>query len=87
MPVSDNISFYVHGGQLCYKTDYSVLGARDSTDDEGLFASVGISYHINESWTADVDDTLYDSDLNLDSATDDCATDDIDDANFSTDLK
>ncbi len=85
--MSDNISLYVRGGQLWYKTDYSVLGARDSTDDEGLFASVGGSYHINESWTAEVDYTLYDSDLNLDSATDDCATDDIDDANFSTDLK
>jgi len=82
LPISDNISLYVRGGQLCYKTYYSVLGARDSTDDEGLFASVGGSYHINESWTAEVDYTPYDSDLNLDSA-----TDDIDDANFSTDLK
>ena len=72
---------------ICYKTDYSVLGARESTDDEGLFAGVGISYHINESWTAEVDYTLYDSDLNLDSATDDCATDDIDNANSSTDFK
>ncbi|GAA0819326.1 porin family protein [Colwellia sp. D2M02] len=82
VPVSDNISIYVRGGQLWYETDYSVLGVNNSADDEGLFAGVGASYHINEDWTVKFDYTVYDNDLDVDSA-----TDDIDDANFSTDLK
>ncbi|UJF20505.1 porin family protein [Shewanella sp. OMA3-2] len=82
LPVTDNISLYVRGGQLWYKTDYSVLGVSDSTDDEGLFAGVGVSYHVNKNWTVKADYTLYDNDLDIESA-----ADDIDNANFSTDLK
>jgi len=82
LPVSDNINIYVRGGQLWYETDYSALGVNDKTDDEGLFAGLGVSYHINEDWSVKFDYTVYDSDLNVDSA-----TDNIDDANFSTDLK
>ena len=82
LPITDNLSIYARGGQLWYETDYDVLGVNDSTDDEGLFAGLGLGYHLNKDWTLKVDYTLYDSDLNIDSA-----TDDIDDANFSTDLK
>ncbi|WP_206696864.1 porin family protein [Marinomonas algicola] len=82
MPVSDNVSVYVRGGQLWYETDYSVLGVRDDIDDEGLFAGLGVSYHINKDLTVKLDYTVYDNDLNVDSA-----TDDIDNADFSTDLK
>lgn len=82
LPVSDNVSVYVRGGQLWYETDYYLLGVKDNTEDEGLFAGVGVSYHINPNWTVKLDYTLYDNDLDVDSA-----IDDIDDANFSTDLK
>ncbi|MDO6427690.1 porin family protein [Thalassotalea sp. 1_MG-2023] len=82
LPVSDNVSVYVRGGQLWYETDYSVFGVKNDYDDEGLFAGLGVSYHINEDWSVKIDYTLYDNDLDVDSA-----TDDIDDANFSTDLK
>ncbi|TYK65839.1 porin family protein [Colwellia echini] len=82
LPVTDNISLYVRGGQLWYETNYSVVGVNDSTSDEGLFAGIGASYHLNEDWTIKVDYTVYDSDLDVSSA-----SDDIDNADFSTDLK
>jgi opacity protein-like surface antigen len=82
LPITNNFSIYARGGQLWYETDYDVLGVNDSTEDEGLYAGLGLGYQLNEDWTLKIDYTLYDSDLNIDSA-----TDDIDDANFSTDLK
>ena len=82
LPITDNISIYVRGGQLWYDTDYSIVGVNNSEDDEGLFAGVGIGYHINEDLTVKFDYTVYDTDLDVESA-----TDNIDDANFSTDLK
>jgi len=82
LPVTNSIDVYVRGGQLWYETDYSVLGIDESEDDTGLFAGVGASYHIDKNWAVKVDYTLYDNDLDVDSA-----SDDIDNADFSTDMK
>ncbi|MBU2870741.1 porin family protein [Colwellia sp. E2M01] len=79
LPVTNNISVYARGGQLWYETDYSVVDVNQSSSDEGLFAGVGASYHLNEDWTVKVDYTVYDSDLDAESVNSD--------TNFSTDLK
>jgi opacity protein-like surface antigen len=82
LPVINNIDIYARGGQLWYETDYSVLGIDGNKDDTGLFAGIGASYHLNEDWSVKVDYTLYDNDLDVDSA-----SDDLDNAEFSTDMK
>lgn len=82
LPLSESFELYVKGGQLWYETEYSVLGVNDDYDDKGLFAGVGIGYHFNRNWSLKLDYTVYDADLDAGEA-----VEDIDDANFTTDLK
>ena len=82
LPVSDMFSVHVKGGQLWYETEYSIAGISDDYDDQALFAGIGAKFHLSRSMAVTFDYTLYDADLDVDEA-----TDDIDDANFSTDLK
>jgi len=79
LPVTNNIEIYAKGGQLWYETDYSVLGVDGNEDDTGLFAGVGVSYHLDKNWAVKVDYTVYDNDLDVDSADSD--------SDFSTDMK
>jgi hypothetical protein len=82
LPITEKVYVFAKGGQLWADTDYNLLGVESSSDDEGLFAGLGIGYKINKDWAIKLDYTLYDNDLDIDQA-----VDDIDDANFSTDLK
>jgi len=79
LPVTDSIEVYARGGQLWYETDYSVLGVDGNQDDTGLFAGLGASYHLNKDWAVKVDYTVYDNDLDVESAGSD--------SDFSTDMK
>lgn len=82
LPLSDDISLYAKGGQLWAETNYQVLTVNDSSDDEGLFGGIGISYKLTQDWSVKFDYTLYDNDLDIEQA-----SDDIDEADFSTDLR
>jgi len=77
-------SFSIHGklGQLWYDTQAEVAGLRDDFEDEGLFVGIGVAYAFTHNLSVTFDYTLYDADLDTGEV-----FDDIDDANFSTDLK
>ncbi len=81
-PLTEHFNVYARGGQIWADTDYTIVSVSDSFDDQGLFAGLGLGYKINQDWSVKLDYTLYDNDLDIDEA-----TDDLDDANFSTDLK
>lgn len=79
LPVTNSIDIYARGGQLWYETDYSALGVDGNENDTGLFAGIGASYHLNKDWAVKVDYTVYDTDLDVESADKD--------SDFSTDMK
>ncbi|MBT0585133.1 porin family protein [Alteromonas oceanisediminis] len=80
--INDRFTVYAKGGQLWYETEYSVLGVNDDFDDEGMYAGLGLGYVLNQNWTVKFEYTLYDADLDTGDA-----IEDLDDAEFSTDLK
>nr|WP_136249511.1 porin family protein [Ningiella ruwaisensis] len=81
-PLGDAFAIRGKLGQLWYDTDYTLAGIEDTYEDEGLYAGIGVSYSFTTNLAVTVDYTLYDADLDTEEV-----LDDIDDANFSTDLK
>ncbi|MEG3767574.1 porin family protein [Alteromonas sp. 14N.309.X.WAT.G.H12] len=82
LPITNKFAVYAKAGQLWWETDYDVAGVSGNYDDESLFIGAGLSYNITENFLVNAEYTVYDADMDADTF-----SDDIDDADFDTDLK
>lgn len=81
-PITERLSIYGKLGQLWSETEYKVGTFNDDYDDESLFVGGGLSFAVTPNFLINAEYTVYDADLDAESA-----VDDIDDTNFDTDLK
>lgn len=82
LPLTNRFAVYAKAGQLWWDTDYDVAGVSGSYDDESLFIGAGLSYNFTKNFLINAEYTVYDADLDADTL-----ADDVDDADFDTDLK
>lgn len=81
-PITERISIYGKLGQLWSETEYTVGTFNQDYDDESLFVGGGISFAVSQNLLINAEYTVYDAELDAESA-----VDDIDDTDFETDLK
>lgn len=81
-PITERLSIYGKLGQLWSETEYNVGTFSNDYDDESLFVGGGLSYAVTPNFLINAEYTVYDAELDAESA-----VDDIDDTNFETDLK
>lgn len=82
LPLTNRFSVYAKAGQLWWESDYNIAGVSGSSDDESLFIGAGLSYNFTKNFLINAEYTVYDADLDASDV-----ADDIDDADFDTDLK
>ncbi|MBD3586281.1 porin family protein [Salinimonas sp. HHU 13199] len=82
LPISENFALFVKGGQLWWESDYAINEFGGSFDDESLFIGAGVNYAITRNLSVNAEYTIYDADLDADEF-----SENIDDADFDTDLK
>lgn len=82
LPIHESFDIFLRGGQLWYETESRIGNFVSDYDDEGMYAGVGLGYEINNDWMLTFEYNLYDVDLDVEGA-----VEDLDDANFSTDMK
>lgn len=82
IPVTERISLYGKLGQLWSETQYRLGTFNEDYDDESLFVGGGISIALSHNFRLTAEYTVYDTQLDAESA-----VDDIDETDFETDLK
>ena len=81
-PFTDELIGYVRGGQLWYETTSNIGAFRSDFDDEGMYAGAGLGYKLSKNMLITFEYNVYDVGLDVEGA-----VEDIDDAEFSTDMK
>lgn len=62
-PIGDRVELYAKGGQLWYKTDYNIAGAKGDQNDEAVFAGAGVGFKVTDNLVLNAEYTWYDVDL------------------------